>query len=50
MAKRGEKKITVNVSNQEFENLEDYCEDTQQTKTSVIRGFLRDLPTSKKEK
>ncbi len=37
--------ITFKVSTQEMRAIETYCQQTQRTKTDVLRELLRQLPT-----
>jgi hypothetical protein len=39
------KKMSVNVSEQEFKALEEYAQKDNRTKTEVLREFIRTLPT-----
>ncbi|MDZ8106390.1 MAG: RepB family protein [Nostoc sp. DedQUE12a] len=38
------KRITINLTSDEAENLEKYCEQTGQTATDVIEELIRSLP------
>ncbi len=42
---KGLKKMSVNVSEQEFQALEEYAQKDSRTKTEVLREFIRTLPT-----
>lgn len=44
-SKKPKQWITFKVSEQEMSALETYCKQTQRTKTDVLRGLLRELPT-----
>ncbi|MDP8962907.1 MAG: CopG family transcriptional regulator [Cyanobacteriota bacterium] len=39
------KKMSVNISEQEFEALEEYAQKDSRTKTEVLRELIRTLPT-----
>jgi hypothetical protein len=42
---KGLKKMSVNVSEQEFQALEEYAQKDSRTKTEILREFIRTLPT-----
>ncbi|WP_445638457.1 Protein CopB [Nostoc sp. DSM 114161] len=42
--KRTLKRITINLTSDEAENLEKYCEQTGKTATDVIEELIRSLP------
>jgi predicted DNA-binding protein len=41
------KRLTINLTSSEVENLEKYCSKTGRPATDVIRELIRSLPTEK---